>query len=78
MVLIYIVVFMLITAFVAVMGVETKKNILNQINLKPTIIFNKYFVYQNEFMQFIVTETNTFLLSMINCCVLLLLNKLKT
>ena len=78
MVLIYTVVFMLITVFVAVMGVEIKKIILNQIILKPTIIFNKYFVYQNEFMQLIITESNTFLLSMINCYVLSLLNKLKT
>ena len=77
MVLIYTVVFMLITVFVAVMGVEIKKIILNQIILKPTIIFNKYFVYQNEFMQLIITESNTFLLSMINCYVLSLLNKLK-
>ena len=69
---------MLITVFVAVMGVEIKKIILNQIILKPTIIFNKYFVYQNEFMQLIITESNTFLLSMINCYVLSLLNKLKT
>ena len=68
---------MLITVFVAVMGVEIKKIILNQIILKPTIIFNKYFVYQNEFMQLIITESNTFLLSMINCYVLSLLNKLK-
>ena len=78
MVLIYTVVFMLITVFVAVMGVEIKKIILNQIILKPTIIFNKYFVYQNEFMQLIITESNTFLLIMINCYVLSLLNKLKT
>ena len=78
MVLIYTVVFMLITVFVAVMGVEIKKIILNQIILKPTIIFNKYFVYQNEFMQLIITESNTFLLSIINCYVLSLLNKLKT
>ena len=69
---------MLITVFVAVMGVEIKKIILNQIILKPTIIFNKYFVYQNEFMQLIITESNTFLLSIINCYVLSLLNKLKT
>ena len=69
---------MLITVFVAVRGVEIKKIILNQIILKPTIIFNKYFVYQNEFMQLIITESNTFLLSMINCYVLSLLNKLKT
>ena len=69
---------MLITVFVAVMGVEIKKIILNQIILKPTIIFNKYFVYQNEFMQLIITESNTFLLIMINCYVLSLLNKLKT
>ena len=49
MVLAHIVVFML-TVFVAVMGVKNKKkNILNQIILKPTIIFNKYLVYIKKF-----------------------------
>ena len=43
MVLLHIVVLMLIAVFVAVMRVQTKKIILNQIILQPTLIFKGAF-----------------------------------